>query len=69
MKRLGANVVRIDLQLGKFMNAPGEPNPNSLAQFAKLIGFAEQLGVYLDVMGLGTFRVAERHPVVVPRSR
>jgi len=59
MKRLGANVVRIDLQLGRFMDAPGKPNANSLARLAKLIDFAEQLGVYLDVTGLGTFRVAD----------
>jgi cellulase (glycosyl hydrolase family 5) len=59
MKRLGANVVRIELQLGKFMDGPGKPNSNSLGRLAKLIDFAEQLGVYLDVTGLGTFRVSD----------
>jgi len=62
MKRLGANVVRIDLQFGKFMNAPGTPNASSLARFDKLIGLAEQAGVYLDVTGLGTFRAADVPP-------
>lgn len=59
MKQLGANVVRIELQLGQFMEAPGKPNASSLGRLAKLIDFAEQLGVYLDVTGLGTFRVSD----------
>lgn len=59
MKRLGANVVRINLQFGKFMDAPGTPNRKSLARLAELIRLAEQVGVYLDVTGLGTFRNAD----------
>ena len=59
MKRLGANLVRINLQFGKFMDAPGAPNHASLARLEKLIRLAEQLGVYLDVTGLGTFRSAD----------
>jgi hypothetical protein len=59
MKRLGANVVRINLQFGKFMDAPGAPNSASLARLEKLIGLAEKTGLYLDVTGLGTFRVAD----------
>ena len=59
MKRLGANVVRIDLQFARFMDAPRTPNQTNLARLEKLIGLAEDLGVYLDVTGLGTFRVAD----------
>ena len=62
MRRLGANVVRIDLQFGQFMISPGTPNANSLARFDKLIALAEDVGVYLDVTGLGTFRVADVPP-------
>ncbi|HET9363335.1 MAG TPA: cellulase family glycosylhydrolase [Vicinamibacterales bacterium] len=59
MKRLGANVVRVSLQFARFMDAPRSPNQISLARLEKLIGFAEDVGVYLDVTGLGTFRVAD----------
>lgn len=59
MKRLGANVVRINLQFAKFMKARGTPNQESLARLRKLILLAEEVGVYLDVTGLGTFRAAD----------
>jgi hypothetical protein len=59
MKRLGANVVRVNLQFAQFMTAPRTPNPKSLARLAKLIGLAEDVGVYLIVTGLGTFRAAD----------
>ena len=56
MKDLGANVVRVHLQLGKFMNGPAEPNPRSLDRLAKLLALAEQTGLYLDLTGLGCYR-------------
>lgn len=59
MKRLGANVIRIHLQFGKFMDAPGKPNRSSLARLKNLIDLAEKVGVYLDVTGLGTYRTAD----------
>jgi hypothetical protein len=59
MKRLGANVVRINLQFARFMDAPRTPNQTNLARLEKLIGLAEDVGVYLDVTGLGTFRMAD----------
>jgi cellulase (glycosyl hydrolase family 5) len=59
MKRLGANVVRINLQFARFMDAPGTPNHTNLARLEKLIGLAEDVGVYLDVTGLGTFRARD----------
>ena len=62
MKRLGANVVRIDLQFAKLMDAPGSPNPANLARLERLIRLAEDVGVYLDVTGLGTFRIADVPP-------
>ena len=42
MKKLGANVVRIHLQVGKFMNAADEPNAKSLDRLAKLLKLAEE---------------------------
>jgi hypothetical protein len=59
MKRLSANVVRVHLQFGKFMDAPGKPSQSNLAQLDKLIGLAEDLGLYLDLTGLGTYRMTD----------
>ncbi len=55
MKELGANVVRIHLQVSKFMTTATEPAAESLAQFEKLLTLAEQTGLYLDVTGLGCY--------------
>ena len=55
MKRLGANVVRIHLQFGKFMKGPKEPNESALKQYARLVALAEQTSLYLDVTGLGCY--------------
>jgi hypothetical protein len=55
MKRLGANVVRIHLQVGKLMEQPDVPNPKALARLAKLVQLAEQTGLYLDLTGLGCY--------------
>jgi hypothetical protein len=56
MRALGANVVRIHLQVGKFMNAPAEPNRESLERLRRLVLFAESQGLYLDITGLGSYR-------------
>src|SRR6266851_9664108 len=37
MKKLGANVVRIHLQLGKFMDASDKANEKALARLGKLL--------------------------------
>lgn len=55
MKELGANVVRIHLQFGKFMEAPDRANEHSLERLEKLIGLAERTGLYLDLTGLGCY--------------
>lgn len=55
MKQLGANVIRIHLQLGKFMDAPQRPNTLALKQLARLISLAETTGIYLDITGLGNY--------------
>jgi hypothetical protein len=58
MKTLGANVVRIFLQVGKFMTSPTQPNETALNQLARLVALAEQEGLYLDLTGLSAFRKA-----------
>ncbi|MGA3238292.1 MAG: cellulase family glycosylhydrolase [Bryobacteraceae bacterium] len=56
MRKLGANLVRIDLQFASFMDAPGKPNAANLARLEKLVQLAEGLGLYLDITGLGSYR-------------
>jgi hypothetical protein len=55
MKQLGANVVRIHLQFGRFMEAADKPNTRSLNQLERLVKLAEQTGLYLDLTGLGCY--------------
>ncbi|WP_169974966.1 cellulase family glycosylhydrolase [Tautonia rosea] len=55
MKGLGANVVRVHLQFGRFMNAPDEPNPAQLDRLGDLLDLAERVGLYLDLTGLGCY--------------
>lgn len=55
IKELGANCVRIHLQVGKFLDAPNKPNVAALAQLAKLVQLAEDTGIYLDITGLACY--------------
>jgi glycerophosphoryl diester phosphodiesterase len=55
MKQLGANVVRIHLQFGKFMESPNKPRQQSLAQLTRLLRLAEETGLYIDLTGLGCY--------------
>lgn len=59
MKQLGANVVRIHLQFGKFMRGPNEPNRKSLDRLGKLLDLAEKTGLYLDLTGLACYRKSD----------
>src|SRR5262249_11188413 len=49
MKELGANVVRVHLQLGRFMDGPDKPNGKALDRLGNLLRLAERLGLYLDL--------------------
>lgn len=55
MKKLGANVVRVHLQFGKFMTAADKPDEKALDQLAKLLRVAEKNKLYLDLTGLGCY--------------
>lgn len=59
LKALGANVVRVHLQFGQFMEGPSRPNQASLARFQRLLRLAESTGLYLDVTGLACYRPAD----------
>jgi hypothetical protein len=59
MKQLGANVVRIHLQLGRFLKTADQTNDAALARLSQLIALAERLGLYLDLTGLGCYHQAD----------
>jgi hypothetical protein len=55
MKDLGANVVRLHLQVGKFLRQPEEPNEVALARLARVVALAEHTHLYLDLTGLACY--------------
>ena len=55
MHKLGANVVRVHLQFGKFMNAADRPNDKQLDRLGDLLRLAERERLYLDLTGLGCY--------------
>lgn len=55
IKALNANVVRIHLQLARFMKDAETPDEANLARLGKLAKLAEEAGLYLDVTGLGCY--------------
>ena len=59
LKALGANVVRVHLQFGRFMDATNAANPIALAQLRRLLRLAERSELYLDVTGLVCYRKAD----------
>jgi hypothetical protein len=59
MRELGANVARVHLQLGKFLEAPDRPNSRALDRLGRPVAEAERAGLYLDLTGLGCYRQAD----------
>jgi hypothetical protein len=55
MRQLGANVVRIHLQLGKLLDGPAKPNDKALNRLSDLLKLAEKDRLYLDLTGLGCY--------------
>ncbi|AQQ69842.1 Endo-beta-mannanase [Limihaloglobus sulfuriphilus] len=55
MKSYGANVVRIHLQLHRFMDSPDQPNAESLKTLERLVKLAEKTGLYLNITGLACY--------------
>jgi len=55
MRRLGANVVRIHLQFGKFMDAADKPNDKQLDRLDDLLKLAEREPLHLDLTGLACY--------------
>ena len=59
MKAMGANVVRVHLQLGKFMEAAIRPDRSALNRLSNLVALAESTRLYLDITGLGCYHKDE----------
>ncbi len=55
MHKLGANVVRVHLQFGKFMEAADKPNDKHLDRLGDLLKLAERDQLYLDLTGLACY--------------
>ncbi len=62
MKELGANVVRVHLQLARFLKSADQTDDANLARLARLVKLAEETGLSLDITGLGCY-----HKQGVPR--
>lgn len=62
IKALRTNVVRIHLQLAKFMNTPQQPDKGNLERLGMLVRLAEETGLYLDVTGLGCYHKQDVPP-------
>jgi len=59
MRDLGANVVRVHLQYGRFMDATNQPNAAALARLGRLLTLARRNGLRLDLTGLGCYHKAD----------
>lgn len=59
LRQLGTNTLRIHPQLNRFMLDPTTPNPAAFDRLERLAQVAEDLGLYLDVTGLGVWRPAD----------
>ncbi len=55
MKAMGANAVRILLQLGKFMQTAITLDAGDQSQLLKLVDLAEQTKLYLNLTGMGCY--------------
>jgi hypothetical protein len=55
MRKLGANVVRFHLQVGRFMTAADTPNEAALKRLDALLKLAEREHLHLDLTGLGCY--------------
>ena len=59
IKSLGANVVRVHLQLAKFLDAPDRINEANFKQLERLVRLAEHLAIRLDLTGLACYRKSD----------
>jgi Cellulase (glycosyl hydrolase family 5) len=62
IRELGANVVRIHLQLGRFMLETNKADRKALSRLRKLLKLAESNRLYLDLTGLGCYHKKDVPP-------
>ncbi len=62
LQRLGVNVLRIHLQLHRFMSGPDEVSAPALRQLGRFLDLAESHGLYVDVTGLACYAPAHHQP-------
>lgn len=55
MQKLGANVARVHLQLGRFLKEKDRPDEAALERLRALLALAERSRIYLDLTGLGCY--------------
>jgi len=55
MHEVGANVVRVHLQFGRFMTSPDLPDADALDKLKQLLALAERESLYLDLTGLACY--------------
>ncbi|MFO0821270.1 MAG: cellulase family glycosylhydrolase [Pirellulales bacterium] len=58
MRQLGANTVRIHLQLGRFLDSPQAVSATQIQQLRKLVRLAESEQLRLNLTGLGCYHKA-----------
>ncbi|WP_236696109.1 cellulase family glycosylhydrolase [Rhodopirellula islandica] len=58
IQQLGANCVRIHLQIGLWMESPEQASPSQVNQLKQLIKLAESKRLYLDITGLACYHKA-----------
>ena len=66
MKALGANVVRVHLQFGKFVPEKDRPDAKALDRLGRLLELAEKTGLYLDLTGLAVTTRRTCPPGTIP---
>jgi len=57
MRSLGANVVRLHLQLGTYMTSHQDVDRDELRRLRKVLDLAEEVGLYLNLTGLGCYHL------------
>lgn len=55
MRDMGVNVVRIHLQVGKFLDGPEAPNQKTLTKLRQLCDLGRKTGLRLNLTGLGCY--------------
>jgi hypothetical protein len=62
MRELGANVIRIHLQFGRFMRSAMQPDARALRQLRRLLVLAEREQLRLDLTGLACYHKRDVPP-------